>query len=184
MLDPRQPELLGTGDCEALRSGWWAQPFNSVTSLAFVAVGRWFAARLDRLEPGPRGAGVYAALSAAIGVGSVAYHGPQFDGAQLLHDLPIVGLVGLAAAVPLVRLARRQRPLPGWSTRTAVAMAAVGMIGVVAYLGGRTDSGWCRPESLLQMHALWHVAAAGLIALWGSMLWPTVFPRSHSQELP
>lgn len=186
MLDLDQPEVLGTGDCEALRDGWWAQPVNSVSSLAFVIVGAVLAARLRRLDPGQRvAAGAYAVLSAGIGLGSVAYHGPQFDGAQLLHDVPIVGLVGLGAAVPLVRLARRQRPLPGWSTRTAVAMTVVGAVAVIAYLGGRTDSGWCRPESLVQIHALWHVAAAGLVALWGAMLWPqSVLPRSPSQELP
>jgi hypothetical protein len=172
VLDPRQPELLGTADCEVLRSGWWAQPSNSVTSLAFVAVGVWLAARLDRVEPGRRAAaGAFAALSAAIGVGSVAYHGPQFDGAQLLHDLPIVGLVVLGSAVPLGRIVRRRPPLPGWSSRTGVALAAVGAVGFVAYLGGRSTSGWCRAEALFQWHGLWHIAAAALVAMWGTFVW-------------
>lgn len=174
MLDLDQPDVLGAGDCEALRDGWWAQPVNSVSSLAFVIAGAWLTARVGRLRPGQRGAaGAYAGLAVAIGVGSVAYHGPQFVGAQSLHDLPIVGLVGLGAAVPLVRLVRRQRPLPGWSTRTAAVMAAVGSVAFVAYLGGRTDSGWCRPDSLFQLHGLWHVAAAALITGGGALVWPT-----------
>jgi hypothetical protein len=167
-----QPETLGDGDCEALRDGWWGQPTNTVTSFAYVVAGGWLGARLRRLRPGQRpAAGAYAALAAVAGIGSVAYHGPQFDGAQLLHDAPIVGLFGLGAAVPLWRRATGRAPLPGWSTRTGVAMAVTGTVGLAAYAGGRSTSPLCEPTSLVQLHGLWHVATATLMALWGTVLW-------------
>ena len=33
---------------------------------------------------------VYAACLGAVGLGSVAFHGPQLTGSQLMHDLPIL----------------------------------------------------------------------------------------------
>jgi hypothetical protein len=167
-----QPATLGDGDCEALRDGWWGQPTNTATSFAYVVAGGWLAGHLPRLRPSQRpAAGAYAALSAAAGMGSVAYHGPQFDGAQLAHDAPIVALVGVGAAVPLWRAATGREALPGWSTRTGVAMAATAAAGLAAYSGGRTTSPLCRPRSWFQLHGLWHVATATLMATWGSVLW-------------
>jgi len=92
---------LGGSDCERLRVGWLAQPANAVSSLAYVAAGLWLLWRAGR--PGVNrgmllGAGVATIL---IGVGSVAYHGPQPGWAQLAHDasaawlsLVVIGQIG------------------------------------------------------------------------------------------
>ena len=167
-----QPETLGDGDCEALRSGVIGQPTNTVTSFAYVGAGGWLGTRVPQLRRAQRGtAAAYAGLAAITGVGSVAYHGPQFPGAQTLHDAPIGGLLLLGAAVPAARRVRGQVPLPGWSARTGVAMAVTGAIGAASYVAGRTASPCCRPRSLLQLHGLWHLATATLIAMWGTVLW-------------
>ena len=83
---------LGGSDCERLRVGWLAQPANAVSSLAYVAAGLWLLWRAGR--PGVNrgmllGAGVATIL---IGVGSVAYHGPQPGWARTVHDGSIVWL--------------------------------------------------------------------------------------------
>ena len=167
-----QPATLGDGDCEALRPGLIGQPVNTITSFAYVGAGVWLASRLGRLPSRQRpAAAAYAALTAVTGVGSIAYHGPQFAGAQFLHDAPIVGAFALGAVVPLWRLARRGVPVPGWSTRLGAAMAATTVGSLAAYAAGGTDSPLCRPESLLQPHGLWHVGTAALIAMWGAALW-------------
>jgi hypothetical protein len=176
-----QPATLGDGDCEALRPGLIGQPVNTITSFAYVGAGAWLASRLSRLPSGRRpAAAAYAALTAITGVGSIAYHGPQFAGAQFLHDAPIVGAFALGAVVPLWRLVRGGVPLPGWSTRLGAAMAATAVGSLAAYAAGGTDSPLCRPESLLQPHGLWHMGTAALIGIWGAALWA---PRSDVDEI-
>lgn len=175
-----QPETLGDGDCEALRAGLIGQPTNTVTSLAYVGVGAWLASRISGLPASSRrGALAYAALAALTGVGSVAYHGPQFTGAQLLHDLPIVGVFGIGVAVPLWRARAGRVALPGWSTTRGMAIAATAGVAGAAYLAGGTTSPLCRPESLLQAHGFWHLGTASVIALWGATLWA---PQSAPSE--
>jgi len=39
--------------------------------------------------------------------------------------------------------------------------------GAVVFALSRTGGPLCRPESLLQGHALWHLATAGALAAWG-----------------
>jgi hypothetical protein len=168
-----QPDTLGDADCERLHDGLWGQPVNTVTSFAYVAAGLWLGARTARLpRPERPAAGWYAACVAITGVGSVAYHGPQFSGAQLLHDLPIAGVVGIGAAVPLLRRRRHRPAVPGWSGGLGVGMAAVAVVAGASYVGGGTDSALCRPDSLWQLHGLWHVATASMAAMWGWALWP------------
>jgi hypothetical protein len=168
-----QPDTLGDADCERLHDGLWGQPVNTVTSFAYVAAGLWLGARTARLPRAQRpGAGWYAAFVAITGAGSVAYHGPQFSGAQLLHDIPIAGVVGIGAVVPLLRRRRGDTAVPGWSPRLGVGMAAAAVVAGASYVGGGTDSPLCRPDSLVQLHGLWHVATASMAAMWGWALWP------------
>jgi hypothetical protein len=81
---------LGETDCETLGDGWLAQPVNALSSLAYSLIGIiivWSALRSDRPRGGPL---VYAGCLVAVGLGSVAFHGPQLSGSQLMHDLPIL----------------------------------------------------------------------------------------------
>jgi hypothetical protein len=172
-----QPPTLGDGDCEALRPGLLGQPVNTVSSLAYVAAGAQVAARSVRAPSATEGGALaYAAFAALAGVGSVAYHGPQFPGAQTMHDLPILGVAGIGAGVPLWRAARGRRTLPGWSTRRGITLAASMAVAGIAYVTGSTSSRCCRPRSLLQPHALWHVGTAVAMATWAGVVWPPEDP--------
>jgi hypothetical protein len=152
------PASFGHTDCERIVGGALAQPVLAVTSLAYVVVGMavlFWAVRV-------RGslAGIAGATLVAVGAGSFAYHGPQPSWAGLIHDGPIV-VVGMVYAAGLVLSARRQK----WSAW--MAPLGVFVVALAAYAAGRTGSPLCRPDSLFQYHAAWHVltaAAAGMAA--------------------
>lgn len=145
---------LGGSDCEALGDGVLGQPVNTLSSLAYVAAGAYVLRRGG--PPGP------ALALALVGVGSVLYHGPMPPGAELVHDAALV-------AVPVAALAvvwrRRSFPRP-----PAVAVVALALGALVNVLS-RTSAPLCRPDSLLQGHALWHVLTAVGAALWLAR-WP------------
>lgn len=78
---------------------------------------------------------------------------------------PVTGVcAGLAVAAELV-LFRRGRP----PARTLLPLVVTVVSAAIAGLAGRTGSPFCRPDSLLQGHALWHVLAAGALAAWHRM---------------
>ena len=109
---------LGSTDCERIRSGPIAQPVNTITSVAFVA-----AAGVTALRSRRRGTAygvqeiTYSSLLALVGVGSVAFHGPQPPGAKVLHDAPIAGLLALALATPAGAASRRAHRAAGLEPR-------------------------------------------------------------------
>jgi len=76
-----------------------------------------------------------------------------------LAGVAAVGLVGAEAAVYRRGLRRIGAPI-------AVA-AGLLVSGAVVFALSRTGGPLCRPESLLQGHALWHLATAGALAAWG-----------------
>jgi hypothetical protein len=139
---------LGGSDCEALRDGWLGQPVNTLSSLAYAMAGAYVLRR-----GGPRASGL---ALVAVGVGSVLYHGPMPSGAELAHNGSIVAL---AATVPL---AWRRGSLR-WPPTAALV---TGGVAIVVNLLTRTGAPLCRPGSLLQGHAAWHILTATAIALW------------------
>ena len=140
---------LGASDCEALRDGLLGQPVNSLSSLAYVAAGAYVLRRGGPAAP--------AWALGAVGAGSVLYHGPMPPGAEALHDGAIVGLVAAACAV-----AWRRRSFARPPALALVALAAGGAVNVLT----RTGAAFCRPDSLLQGHAAWHVLTALGAAVW------------------
>ncbi|MGB6059882.1 MAG: hypothetical protein WBF71_16620 [Microthrixaceae bacterium] len=168
-----QPPTLGDSDCESLHDGLFAQPVNTVTSLSFLGVGLWAASRVPSLQRGDRaGATAFASLVALNGVGSAAYHGPQFPGSQTLHDLPAYGVVVVGAAVPLWRRVRGRRALPGWTNAKGLGILASNSVAAVSYAEGRSASRMCKPDSWVQFHGLWHLSTAAMMAVWATVLWP------------
>ena len=148
---------MAGSDCEQLRSGWFAQPVNTVSCAAFLAVACWLLRRA-RASGDPRGLLLSGAVAlTAVGVGSVAYHGPQPGWADFVHSWSVNGLA-------LVLLLQTVSLLVGKATRGVVAAwkAASGWMaaGLIAYAAGRTGSRWCRPDTVWQMHAIWHVLIA------------------------
>ena len=161
---------LGAGDCERLHAGLIAQPVNTASSLAYVAVGAWVIGRGLRAgadgRPGP-GPVVFGLAVAAAGVGSVDYHGPGSPAARLLHDGGLYAVVGLVAWHEVVRRARATRAV--WTTRRRAAYRAAlaaTAAGAACWWLGRTASPWCDPDSLLQAHAAWHLLGAAALACW------------------
>ena len=170
---------LGAGDCERLHDGLIAQPVNTASALAYVAVGAWLA---GRRRP------VFGLAVAAAGIGSVDYHGPGSPAARLLHDGGLYAVVGLVAwheAARRVGQARRAGTGGPWAGlapgrraayRAALAAAAAG---TACWWLGRTDSPWCDPDSLLQAHAAWHLLGAAALACWAvATLGPPAQARS------
>jgi hypothetical protein len=200
-------ERLGASDCEQIRSGFLAQPANAVSSLSYVAAGGWVA-RLGLRRNRPA-AVAFGSLLAAVGIGSVLYHGPCPPGAQQAHDgslaaalgvvvlhntaavtgreglvrggfqlasavssavavlpdarftNPVVGVLGSAALATEVVALRAGRP----SRPDALAAGALALGGLVHGLS-RTDGPLCRPTSLVQGHAIWHLLSASALAAW------------------
>lgn len=154
---------LGHTDCERIVNGALAQPVLALSSLAYVAAGVVVACWAMRWRSPLAGAAAVALV--AVGVGSVAYHGPQPWWAGPAHDVPILALVLVCAAV-LVR---------GWRRWSVWAPAAgVLAVGLAAYLAGRSGSPLCRPDSVWQFHGVWHVLTA-VAAVWAVR---AVAPRS------
>jgi hypothetical protein len=158
---------LGSTDCERIRPGLVAQPVNTATSLAFVVAAGATALR-SRRRGTPYGAQevAFSTLLALVGVGSVAFHGPQPRGAKVLHDAPIAGLLAVAATTPMVRRSRGRSALPGWTPQRGAVLAGIAVAATAAFAGGRTSSPTCCPDCAFQLHGLWHVlAAAGFVLL-------------------
>ena len=147
---------LGAGDCERLHGGLVAQPVNTASALAYVAVGAWLIGR--------RRVGFGLAVAAA-GIGSVDYHGPGSPAARLLHDGGLYAVAGLVAWHEVGRRLRRAR-LPADRRPAYRAALAAAAAGAACWWLGRTTSPWCDPDSLLQPHAAWHLLGAAALACW------------------
>ena len=170
---------LGAGDCERLHSGLVAQPVNTASALAYVAVGAWLVGRgLRSGAAGRPGTGpvVVGLAVAAAGVGSVDYHGPGSPAARLLHDGGLYAVVGLVAWHEVARRVGRSRLAPRQRTAYRAALAATAA-GAACWWLGRTAGPWCDPDSLLQPHAAWHLLGAAALAAWAwAVLVPGVRP--------
>jgi hypothetical protein len=161
---------LGAGDCERLRDGVVAQPVNTASALAYLAVGAWLAGRaLPSGVPHRRQRLAFGLAVAAAGVGSVDYHGPGSPAARLLHDGGLYAVVAFVAVHEVARRARRA----GWAWppgrraayRAALAATAAG---AACWWLGRTGGALCDPDSPLQGHAAWHLLTAAALALWAT----------------
>lgn len=197
--------------CERFGDGFFGQPANAVTSVAFVVAGAGILvegrrSRTQRDTPvRDRQTFVFALLVSGIGVGSFIQHGPHPDWQAYAHDLPIVAVLAFVATDVVSDLTGRELS-PAWWLVPVVAMAPVVAAGATAstivqavmagaavglnlarvrlrpslrgtlilsmltlaagaVIGTLTDrTGLCRPDSVLQGHAIWHVLAAA--ALW------------------
>jgi hypothetical protein len=159
---------LGAGDCERLHGGLVAQPVNTASALAYLAVGVWLVG--GALPPGAaphRRRLAFGLAVAAAGVGSVDYHGPGSPAARLLHDGGLYAVAGFVAWHEVARRVGRDRLTPGRRAayRTAVAATAAG---AACWWLGRTGDPLCDPDSLVQGHAAWHLLTAAALACWAA----------------
>lgn len=95
----RLPSVVAASDCERCRPGLVTQPVNTLSSLAYVvAGGATLAAAAPRphstMPPGARAVGW---SLVAVGLGSIAYHGPGGTVGRWLHDASLLAMTGLIA---------------------------------------------------------------------------------------
>lgn len=108
--------------CELYRdSGFFGQPANGVTSLAFVVSGIVIAA--DSRRTGRRRL-PYALLVVAVGAGSLVQHGPNPEWQAFAHDLPLATLLAYVAADAASDVLRREVS-PAWWMAVPVAMIPI-----------------------------------------------------------
>ena len=136
-------------DCERIRPGLIAQPVNTASSVALCIAG---AALLHRRAHRPgRALGL---LAIAAGLGSVAYHGPGGRTSRIAHDASAVALAAGVVATLVVNPPRAAR---------RVTSAGLFAAGAAVHRASRTGRLLCRPDSVLQGHALWHVLTAAAV---------------------
>jgi hypothetical protein len=99
----------------------------------------------------------YAASLGAAAIGSVAYHGPQPRWAGKVHDASIVAVV---AGALLLEATAQPYEFNQVRARLRLPLSLAALAGA-AYAAGRSESPWCDPESLVQLHGLWHLLSAG-----------------------
>lgn len=156
-------EAFGAGDCEAIRDGLLAQPVNALSSAAYVVAG------LAVLGPTARaGAGtgetatqaLFGWLVAAVGVGSILFHGPMPPWARIVHDLSIASLPTLVVARDLGLLRR-------WREPVRLSVFAALALGVGFVLAVAPDAATALTAAFFVVAALFEMAVhrAGLRSL-------------------
>jgi len=104
---------------------------------------------------------VYTAALIAVSVGLALIHGASDPFAGTLAAGAVVGEIATVSGH-----ARERGGRDGLAR--GIGLAAIALGGVAFFLG-RTGSPLCRPESLFQWHALWHVLAAVALAAYASV---------------
>lgn len=222
---------MGTSDCEHIGEGLLAQPVNTLSSFAYVAVGavllrRALAARSTVLV-------VYAVTVVAVGIGSVAFHGPMPSWGRFAHDFSIAAVLAFAigydialvrgagvqlaltvfgvllgvcgvvlaiwpdssnaldsvlvvgAVIAEVSVARSPKRLAAARGRVPepgvwILGGAVLAVGAVLNALGRTDAPLCEPDSLVQLHGVWHVLTAAVLWMYGARV---LEPREQARRI-
>jgi hypothetical protein len=179
-------------DCEAIIAGFLGQPVNSLTTIAFLLTGIW--TLVGRPERRWVGAGLIATgvgsflfhgpmppgsewahdVSLAWLILLIAATDTRWQGLSRLPALAFLGLAfwllpGIAdpvavafTAVAVVSLLARDRSFSTWAP-----LALLSIVGILGRLGS-SQGPWCDPDSVLQMHGLWHVGAAVAVAWWAT----------------
>lgn len=87
-----------------------------------------------------------------------------------------VGALALGMS-ELVLWRRGRRPAPRRQPKILLGVAAgAGLAGVTALAMSRSGGPWCRPDSLLQGHAVWHGCSALALLCWAMAVLPDVQP--------
>ncbi len=177
-------------DCEIIGGGFLGQPVNALSSLAFVLAGIFILTRRPALRwvgygliatglgsflfhgPMPSASEWAHDVSLAWLITIVGGRGTRWERLCRLPALLALGAlfavapsaadpVAVAlAVVAVVGVLRRDR--------SPAALAPLGLLGLVAIYGrlGASGGPLCRPDSMFQPHAVWHLGAAVAVAWW------------------
>lgn len=141
------------GYCERTSPGFWAEPLNAWTNLAFALAAAVAVRALARRGTAAPDLVALVVLLAAIAVGSFAFHTLATSAAALADTLPIAGFAVLYAVV----FARRLLGVPwrwAWLAAPAFAAVAVGASAAAGALG-------------LRMPGIYLAALAGMVLFTG-----------------
>lgn len=181
--------MITHADCEQIVEGFLRQPVNAVSSLVFVLAGslvllrprmRWVAWALISVGIGSfifhgpmpswgewiHDVGLAWLLIVVVGYGRSWERYTQLPAlvalCLLLAVNPDLGdpVAVVAAGVAVLGLLIRDRSLH--------TIGALMLLSASAILGrmGATGGAWCRPDSLFQLHAIWHIGAAVAVTWW------------------
>jgi hypothetical protein len=135
--------VVAGSDCERIRDGWITQPVNTLSSVAYVVAGGLLVRRARR-RSAPRApqAELYGWSVVAVGLGSIAYHGPGGRWSRQVHDGSLVALEALIAIFDLAAVGDRPPPagrvlalvpaLSGLAARPSMSTGAQVSMGAVA----------------------------------------------------
>lgn len=179
------------GDCELIGAGILGQPVNALTSLALFVAGLWVL-RISKMRwvaiglmltglgsfvfHGPMPAwGEWAHdVTLAWLIALIGGVGTRWDGWSRLPTLGALGglfavapVTGDPVAVALTVIVIGSLLLRDRTPGSLGPLALLGASGIIGRLG-TTGGPLCDPDSLLQMHALWHIGAALAVAWWAT----------------
>lgn len=177
------------GDCELVGPGFLGQPMNTLTTLPFLVLGLWLAfkdrSRWVGMALFAAGAGSFAFhgpmpawgewahdVTLAWLIAAIGGLGTRWEGWSRLPGL--VTFAVLFAAVPIAAdpVAVALAVIAGGSVLfrrpPAKELMPLGLLVVLAILGrlGSTGGPLCDPNSIWQLHGLWHVGAAVAVTWW------------------
>ncbi len=169
--------MAQTPDCERVRDHGIAQPVNTLTSAAYgvASLPVLFAVRrstgLLRME-----LYAYAGALVAVMAGSAHFHARGPGSSHRLHDGSLYAAILLGSLLLLPTAGTLADTRAGRRFLLAAATACA------TYACGRSSSRFCRPDSLWQFHALWHVLSAGTAALVAFVATDGRHEQRHSTE--
>lgn len=134
-LMPPPTRAPGGPGCELVSDGLLAESVSAWTSLAFVVAGVRVLLRARRgTARGSAGQGPggdvrrvlgYAALVAAVGMGSVVQHGPDPAWSDVAHDLPLLTTLAFIGADAAADLTGRPRAWRWWALPSAALLPLI-----------------------------------------------------------
>lgn len=151
----------------------WFHDLANVAALALIAV---YDAAL--------GFGWRRATAFGLYAGTLVLVGSIFAAAPDSSVMVTGVLVGVVVIVEFATVRRTGRlgPAPARVTRLYVGIAVALVVALALNLLGRTGGPLCDPDSVLQLHALWHVLTAVVFGLWSLVAFDTLSARPVAPE--
>jgi Ceramidase len=150
--------------------GWgrFAHDLSIAAVLAFI-IG--YGAAVARSAPVSAGLAFFGGLVGASAVVLAVWP----DASNALDAVLVVGAVGAEVAAVRSRAGRDV----GYGRLWIVGAAALA-VGALLNALGRTDAPLCDPDSIVQLHAVWHVLTAFVLWLYG---WTVLGPREQARRI-